>query len=76
MSFIPIWQKDESPTSVSELNLENVGGIFMVLLIGIVLGGAMAAAEHFWWQFWSNLFFLITDAFVKIMFFQVYKKHC
>jgi len=26
-------QKDEAPSSVSELNLENVGGIFMVLLV-------------------------------------------
>ena len=44
-------QKDEGPASVSELNLENVGGIFMVLLIGIVLGGLMAAAEHIWNKF-------------------------
>jgi hypothetical protein len=33
---------------VSELNLENVGGIFMVLLIGLVLGSLIAAVEHFW----------------------------
>jgi hypothetical protein len=33
---------------VSELNLENVGGIFLVLLIGLILGGAMAAIEFFW----------------------------
>ena len=48
LAIITFLQKDETPSSVSELNLENVGGIFLVLLIGLILGGGMAAAEFFW----------------------------
>ena len=33
---------------MNELGLMNVGGIFLVLLIGIVLGVLMAAAEKLW----------------------------
>ena len=33
---------------MNELGLMNVGGIFLVLLIGIVLGVVMAAAEKLW----------------------------
>jgi len=36
---------------VSELNLENVGGIFLVLGIGLLLGCAMAGGERLWWLF-------------------------
>ena len=44
-----IFQEEESTASgVSALNLINVGGIFLVLLIGLVLGISMAAIEKFW----------------------------
>ena len=44
-----IFQAEESSASgVSALNLINVGGIFLVLLIGLVLGIFMAAIEKFW----------------------------
>ena len=33
---------------MNELNLKNVGGIFLVLMVGVVVGGVMAVAEHFW----------------------------
>ena len=47
--IIIIFQEEESSASgVSALNLINVGGIFLVLLIGLVLGIFMAAIEKFW----------------------------
>ena len=33
---------------VSELSLENFGGIFIVLLIGILIGGLLALLEKYW----------------------------
>ncbi len=45
------FQKDETPSSVSELNLENVGGIFLVLGIGLVFGCLIAVGEKLWWHF-------------------------
>ena len=33
---------------MNELNLKNVGGIFLVLIVGVIVGAAMAVAEHFW----------------------------
>jgi len=33
---------------VSELGLRNVGGIFLVLGAGVVIGGLVAAVEHFY----------------------------
>ena len=33
---------------VSELSLENFGGIFIVLVIGIFIGGALALVEKYW----------------------------
>ncbi len=41
-------QEEESSGAVSALNLDNVGGIFLVLLIGLVLGGVMVLLERFW----------------------------
>jgi hypothetical protein len=47
--FLLFFQEEESSASgVSALNLINVGGIFLVLLIGLVLGIFMAAIEKFW----------------------------
>ena len=50
---VVIWfsfQTDDSEGSggVNELGLLNVGGIFLVLLLGIVLGLVMAAVERIW----------------------------
>ena len=33
---------------VSELSLENFGGIFLVLLIGLLIGGLLALLEKYW----------------------------
>ena len=33
---------------VSELSLENFGGIFIVLLIGLLIGGLLALVEKYW----------------------------
>ena len=33
---------------VSELSLENFGGIFLVLLIGLLIGGLLALLERYW----------------------------
>ena len=33
---------------VSELGLDNVGGIFLVLLLGIVASGLLALLEVYW----------------------------
>ncbi len=47
--FIPIanyfLQKEDASSSVNELGLTNVGGIFLVLLVGVIASVAMAAAE-------------------------------
>ena len=39
------FQDEESGSSVNELGLTNVGGIFLVLLVGVVCSVAMAVAE-------------------------------
>ena len=39
------FQDEESGSSVNELGLTNVGGIFPVLLVGVVCSVAMAVAE-------------------------------
>ena len=39
------FQDEESGSSVNELGLTNVGGIFLVLLVGVVFSVAMAVAE-------------------------------
>ena len=41
-------QEDEGPSGVNALTLKNVGGIFLVLLIGVILGGIIALLEFFW----------------------------
>ena len=46
--FIIFQEEESSASGVSALNLINVGGIFLVLLIGLVLGIFMAAIEKFW----------------------------
>ena len=40
-----LFQDEESGSSVNELGLTNVGGIFLVLLVGVVCSVAMAVAE-------------------------------
>nr|XP_040563433.1 glutamate receptor ionotropic, kainate 1-like [Lepeophtheirus salmonis] len=40
--------EEDTTGSVSELNLDNVGGIFMVLIIGLILGSIIAIAEHYY----------------------------
>jgi hypothetical protein len=41
-------QEEESTGGVAALNIVNVGGIFLVLLIGLVLGGILAGFEKLW----------------------------
>ena len=41
---------------VSELTLENVGGIFLVLLIGLLTGSLVAVVEVYWLQCTKNTF--------------------
>ena len=43
---LPYLQEDEQSGSVSELGVTNVGGIFLVLALGMVVGGAVAAVEY------------------------------
>ena len=38
--------QDEDSGSVNELGLTNVGGIFLVLLVGVVFSVAMAIVER------------------------------
>ncbi len=38
--------EEEEGASVSELGMVNVGGIFLVLGVGIVVGSALAALEY------------------------------
>lgn len=40
----------KSSGSVNELGLGNVGGVFVVMLLGIVLSAAMGVIEFFWFQ--------------------------
>ena len=49
---------EDSSGSVSELGLQNVGGIFLVLLLGLVIGCVTAAVEKFWKKFSSGRRFL------------------
>ena len=44
--------------SVNELGLPNVGGIFLVLLLGLVMGCITAGIEKFWKKFTSGRKFL------------------
>ena len=39
---------EKAAGGVSELTLENVGGIFLVLLLGLVIGGLVAVVEVYW----------------------------
>ena len=39
------FQDNDSGSSVNELGLTNVGGIFLVLLVGVVCSVAIAVAE-------------------------------
>ena len=50
--------EESSSGGVSELTLENVGGIFLVLLIGLLIGGLVALLEVYWLR-WSKNGFLI-----------------
>ena len=45
-------------TSVSELGLQNVGGIFLVLLLGSMMGCVIAVVEKLWKKFSSGRKFL------------------
>ena len=49
---------EAASASVNELGLPNVGGIFLVLLIGLMLGCVMAAIETFWKKFTKGRKFL------------------
>lgn len=49
---------EDSSGSVSELGLQNVGGIFLVLLLGLVIGCITAGLENFWKKFSSGRKFL------------------
>ena len=42
---------DAGGGAVNELGLQNVGGIFLVLLIGLIVGCVTAAIENFWKKF-------------------------
>ena len=53
MYFHLFQEEENSGSGVSALNLINVGGIFLVLLIGLILGSVMAAFEKFWKQ-WTT----------------------
>ena len=44
--------------SVNELGLQNVGGIFLVLLLGLVMGCVTAALEKYWKKFTNGRKFL------------------
>ena len=44
--------------SVNELGLQNVGGIFLVLLLGLVIGCVTAVMEKWWKKFTSGRKFL------------------
>lgn len=39
---------DPKPSSASELNIENVGGVFVVLVTGVGIGCVFAALEFIW----------------------------
>ena len=41
-------QEEAVAGGVSELSLENFGGIFIVLLIGLLIGGLLALLEKYW----------------------------
>ena len=41
-----MFQEEEEGGSVSELSMTNVGGIFLVLVLGIVMGAGMAGLEY------------------------------
>lgn len=47
-SIIFFQEEDDSGSGVEALNLVNVGGIFLVLLIGLILGLIMASFEKSW----------------------------
>lgn len=44
---------EKSSGSVRELGLSNVGGVFVVLLCGVVIASGVAILE-FLWNFWKN----------------------
>ena len=44
--------------SVNELGLQNVGGIFLVLLLGLIMGCVTAAVEKVWKRFTNGRKFL------------------
>ena len=46
LHVIHFLQEEEVSSSVSELSLENVGGIFLVLLLGLIAGGMVAVIEY------------------------------
>ena len=41
-------EEQSAASAVSELDLENVGGIFLVLLIGLLIGCLVAVLEVYW----------------------------
>ena len=41
-------KKDSNTEDANELGLENIGGIFLVLIAGLVLGVLVAVAEFVW----------------------------
>ena len=47
-------QVETTTGSVNELGVDNVGGIFLVLLIGIIIGGLLAVGEVYWLQCKKN----------------------
>ena len=40
--------EEQSAAGVNKLGIENLGGIFLVLLLGLLLGLGVAALEIFW----------------------------